>query len=614
MLTTRHKRLLKAHEVYEKHKVEKLCDDQSPELFSWHAFGQNHPIQGYMEHSWKVIRYCKGLPLAIEVLGSSLNGQSVDIWESALEKLKNVPDSGIFETLKISFDSLQDDHDKDLLTTTIEGLCVNLKHIPDKPSTLYPPGYFSGLSTYLSLTKSFSASDQMDFETDAFAGMHKLRLLQLNNINARLLGTPSCIERLILAYCTNLIGIHESIGELHWLNFLDLVGYVNLEKLPRSIDRLKSLEKLILFGCSKLFNVPAEMSKMECLAIDNINRSPSSTAAGKMKTLGSSAWSLIWKPRKPPQPIGFSLAFLAHSLLFLSVVNCNITDDAFPRDFGGKFPLLHELLLAENEFCSLPESIKSPTLLKTLDLSGCKRLQSLPELPLSLTSLRLVRCVSLEMVTNLPKNLCEGSLQTHYCEKLVSGCGLFKLEPIKKIGTKNLKNLGLRNLESWEDIHIGIFSTLSRTIRKLTLQMKNQLEGGDELQILVHLQAGTQLKKFGIQVVYEQQVKEHYIEDLKLVRHVDCGSNACFQIVPRCFGMKESYRRQGIGEALLKASIEKCRSRNVHRVPLHEDEDPSRISDANLYKKLSFQVDNLIEGYYCLDRNAYRMYFDFLTD
>lgn len=38
-------------------------------------------------------------------------------------------------------------------------------------------------------------------------------------------------------------------------------------------------------------------------------------------------------------------------------------------------------------------------------------------------------------------------------------------------------------------------------------EMKNQLEGGDELRILVHLRAGTQLKKFGIQVVYEQQVK-----------------------------------------------------------------------------------------------------------
>ncbi|KAM7529761.1 hypothetical protein LguiB_033171 [Lonicera macranthoides] len=70
------------------------------------------------------------------------------------------------------------------------------------------------------------------------------------------------------------------------------------------------------------------------------------------------------------------------------------------------------------------------------------------------------------------------------------------------------------------------------------------------------------------------------------------------------FSVKESYKRQGIGEALLKASIEKCRSRNVHCVPLHKDEDPSRISDVNLYKKLGFQVNNLIEGYYSLDRNA----------
>lgn len=76
--------------------------------------------------------------------------------------------------------------------------------------------------------------------------------------------------------------------------------------------------------------------------------------------------------------------------------------------------------------------------------------------------------------------------------------------------------------------------------------------------------------------------------------------------------VKEGYRKQGTGEALLKASIEKCRSRNVHRVSLHVD--PSRISAVNLYKKLGFQVNNLIEGYYSSDRNAYRMYLDFLND
>jgi len=33
-----------------------------------------------------------------------------------------------------------------------------------------------------------------------------------------------------------------------------------------------------------------------------------------------------------------------------------------------------------------------------------------------------------------------------------------------------------------------------------------------------------------------------------------------------------------------------------------------------LYKKLGFQVDSLVEGYYSSDRNAYRMYLDSESD
>ncbi|KAE8687788.1 Prenyl-dependent CAAX protease, putative isoform 1 [Hibiscus syriacus] len=52
-------------------------------------------------------------------------------------------------------------------------------------------------------------------------------------------------------------------------------------------------------------------------------------------------------------------------------------------------------------------------------------------------------------------------------------------------------------------------------------------------------------------------------------------------------------RRQGHGEALLKAAIQKCRTRNVHRISLHVD--PLRIPTMGLYKKLGFQVDSLIK-------------------
>ncbi|KAI8021874.1 TMV resistance protein N [Camellia lanceoleosa] len=114
IITTRREQLLKAHEVCRVHKVEKLDNDESLELFSWHAFGKNCPIDGFIEDSKRVVHYCGGLPLAIKILGSSLSGKSLNIWKSQLEKLKAFPDYEILGKLKISYDSLQDDHDKDL--------------------------------------------------------------------------------------------------------------------------------------------------------------------------------------------------------------------------------------------------------------------------------------------------------------------------------------------------------------------------------------------------------------------------------------------------------------------------------------------------------------------
>lgn len=73
--------------------------------------------------------------------------------------------------------------------------------------------------------------------------------------------------------------------------------------------------------------------------------------------------------------------------------------------------------------------------------------------------------------------------------------------------------------------------------------------------------------------------------------------------------VKENFRRRGYGEALLKAAIDKCKTRNVQRIALHVD--PLRTPAMSLYKKFGFKVDNLIEGYYSADRNAYRMYLDF---
>ncbi|KAJ4976021.1 hypothetical protein NE237_001127 [Protea cynaroides] len=76
--------------------------------------------------------------------------------------------------------------------------------------------------------------------------------------------------------------------------------------------------------------------------------------------------------------------------------------------------------------------------------------------------------------------------------------------------------------------------------------------------------------------------------------------------------VKENCRRQGHGETLMKAAIEKCRTRKIQRLMLHVD--PSRTAALALYRKLGFEIDKLIECYYSSDRHAYRMYLEFNND
>ncbi|XP_060672691.1 disease resistance protein RPV1-like [Ziziphus jujuba] len=72
------------------------------------AFKENKPIQDYYELSERIVRYTDGLPLALVVLGSYLCKRSKPAWESAVDNLESKPNKQVYETLKISFDALED--------------------------------------------------------------------------------------------------------------------------------------------------------------------------------------------------------------------------------------------------------------------------------------------------------------------------------------------------------------------------------------------------------------------------------------------------------------------------------------------------------------------------
>lgn len=114
IITTRDAHLLDQLQVILRYEVRELNQEESFELFSWHAFNEMIPIQGYMEVSKEVVDYVGGLPLALEVLGSYLCKRSIPEWRSAMEKLRKIPHHQIQKKLRISYDTLDDDKIKDI--------------------------------------------------------------------------------------------------------------------------------------------------------------------------------------------------------------------------------------------------------------------------------------------------------------------------------------------------------------------------------------------------------------------------------------------------------------------------------------------------------------------
>ncbi|XP_057431921.1 disease resistance protein RUN1-like isoform X2 [Lotus japonicus] len=114
IITTRDEHLLKVLQVVHIYRTQEMDESESLELFSWHAFKQVAPPADFIELSRRVVAYSGRLPLALEVLGSHLFEREIAEWESALSKLEVIPHGQIQKKLKISYDGLSDEMEKDI--------------------------------------------------------------------------------------------------------------------------------------------------------------------------------------------------------------------------------------------------------------------------------------------------------------------------------------------------------------------------------------------------------------------------------------------------------------------------------------------------------------------
>ncbi|XP_028791377.1 TMV resistance protein N-like, partial [Neltuma alba] len=90
-ITTRDLHLLDVINADHKYRMREMNGMELLVLFSWHAFNQADPYENFVELSEKVVAYCDGLPLALEILGSCLRGRTIEQWKDVLSKLQRIP-------------------------------------------------------------------------------------------------------------------------------------------------------------------------------------------------------------------------------------------------------------------------------------------------------------------------------------------------------------------------------------------------------------------------------------------------------------------------------------------------------------------------------------------
>ncbi|TYG47749.1 hypothetical protein ES288_D11G365700v1 [Gossypium darwinii] len=109
IVTTRDEHLLRSYRIDDVYKPTTLNTNDALRLFNLKAFGGDTTTKDdFNQLSEHVVHYVDGLPLALEVLGSFLCGRDIVQWRSAIERLEQDCNREILNTLRISFDGLEE--------------------------------------------------------------------------------------------------------------------------------------------------------------------------------------------------------------------------------------------------------------------------------------------------------------------------------------------------------------------------------------------------------------------------------------------------------------------------------------------------------------------------
>nr|XP_007160450.1 hypothetical protein PHAVU_002G323200g [Phaseolus vulgaris]ESW32444.1 hypothetical protein PHAVU_002G323200g [Phaseolus vulgaris] len=522
IMTSRDRQVLRnagADDIYE---VKELNFDDSHKLFSLHAFKQKSSAEkSYMDLSEKVLRYAKGIPLALQILGSLLYGRTREAWESELQKLKKGQHLGIFNVLKLSYDGLEEEEKNIFLDIA----CFYRGHEEiEVAERLDDFGFSSKIGMDILKDRGLiSVIDGRIVMHDLIEEMGKeivrkecpqhpgkrSRLFNAEEICEVLRKNKGsdAIQCILLDTSKIKLNTYQMCLNLPNLKRLNLSHSLKLTRIP-DLSLSPNIEELILSYCQKLIKVHSSifLSKLSCLCLDhcyhlksvNIPNKILSTSPGliilshceELEMFSTSQPRYLHVKLEGQRPT-FSSLLLGGTVKFhnakgifptsseISSISfdryneeevgnntiysqCEVSTilEGVPSNFQNLKRLCHLDLSHCSSLTIFPFDLSDMKFLKQLSLRGCSKLENLPQIQDTLEDL-VVLILDDTAIQALPSSLCRlVGLQQ------LSLCSCFNLEIIpSSIGSlTRLCKLDLTHCSSLQTFPSTIFNLKLRNL------------------------------------------------------------------------------------------------------------------------------------------------------
>ncbi|KAF5479442.1 hypothetical protein F2P56_000262 [Juglans regia] len=458
VVTSREKQVLNSHGVCNIYPVRQLYHDEALQLFSWKAFKKPHPEENFLGLSEDFVNYANGLPLALKVLGSSLFNKKKGIWKSARDQLKENLNGDILKTLKTGFDALKPAErnlfldvacffrgwDKDRVKTILKscGYCsdINIDVLVDKSLMS-----FSGNDLWMhDLLQEMGQEIVCDESREEPGRRSRLwvwkDVLHVLNNNT---GTEQ-VKGIVLDFPPQRDQEHLNADAFSKMKNLRFLKISNVH-FPQGIDYLSNELRLIIWDGYPLKSLPTSFQSEDLIQL----------------SMHCSHIEQLWK--------GIRVFILSQNFENLRVIDLRDSPNLIETpDFHG-VPNLETLFLRGcASLLKVHPSLGALKLLVTLNLEGCKCLESLPE-KISMVSLKFCILSGCSKLEKFPEIV--GSM-TSLLKLNLSGTAIEELPP----SFESLSGLQILILEGCKSISI-----LPRVIFSLSSLGSLILSGCSEL-------------------------------------------------------------------------------------------------------------------------------------